>query len=87
MLIRGLAIGWGFRKSYESGTGVKGIARTEKKNKRTIYRYLNLAYLSPRVIAAVMDSEVPAHVNLQTLFDIASKCEDFAEQETAFFGA
>ena len=68
-------------------TGIKAIARTEKKNKRTIYRYLNLAYLSPRVISAVIDSQVPAHVNLQTLFDIASKYEDFAEQESAFFGA
>ena len=64
MLIRALAMGWGFRKSYERGTGIKEIARTDKKHKRTIYKYMNLAYLSPCVINAVMNSEIPGHVNL-----------------------
>jgi hypothetical protein len=33
-----------------------------------------------------MDSNVPVHVNLQTLFGIASKYENFEKQEQAFFG-
>ena len=86
VLIRSLAMGWGFRKSYEQGTGIKEMARTENKHKRTIYKYMNLAYLSPCIINAVMNSEIPSHVNLQALFSIASKYENFSEQEKEFFG-
>jgi len=32
-----------------------------------------------------MDSKIPAHITLQTLFQIASKYENFAEQERAFY--
>ena len=63
---------------------IKNKIRTQ--NKLTIYKYLSLAYLSPRIIGAIMDSNVPTHVNLQTLFGIASKHEGFREQEAAFFG-
>jgi hypothetical protein len=86
-LIRALAYGWRYRKMYEAGTPVGEIEKQEKTAHRTIYKYLNLAYLSPCIVGAVMDSNVPAHVNLQTLFGIASKYEDFGKQEAAFFRA
>ncbi len=85
MLIKALAYGWKYKKAYESGIGVKALAITEKRDQRTIYKYLNLAYLSPRIINDIMDSKIPPHINLQTLFQIASKYENFAEQECAFY--
>ena len=87
VLIHALALGWRYKRDYERGVAVNEMERTERKNKRTIYKYLDLVYLSPRMVDAIMDSEVPAHVNLQTLFGIASKYEDFEKQEQAFFGA
>ena len=85
MLIKALAYGWKYKKAYESGIGVKALATTEKRDQRTIYKYLNLAYLSPRIINDIMDSKIPPHINLQTLFQIASKYEDFADQERVFY--
>ena len=85
MLIKALAYGWKYKKAYESGIGVKALAATENRDQRTIYKYLNLAYLSPRIINDIMDSKIPPHINLQTLFQIASKYEDFAEQERVFY--
>lgn len=85
MLIKALAYGWKYKKAYESGIGVKALAATGNRDQRTIYKYLNLAYLSPRIINDIMDSKIPPHINLQTLFQIASKYEDFAEQEREFY--
>lgn len=81
MLIKALVYGWKHKKAYESGIGVKALTITENRTQRTIYKYLNLTYLSPRIINDIMDSKIPPHFNLQTLFQIASKYEDFAEQE------
>lgn len=85
MLIKALAYGWKYKKAYESGIGVKALAITEKRDQRTIYKYLNLAYLSPRIINDIVDSKIPSHINLQTLFQIASKYDNFAEQEREFY--
>lgn len=85
MLIKALAYGWKYKKAYESGISVKALASTEKRDQRTIYKYLNLTYLSPRIINDIMDSKIPPHINLQTLFQIASKYEGFAEQEREFY--
>lgn len=85
MLIKALAYGWKYKKAYESGIGVKALAATENRDQRTIYKYLNLAYLSPRIINDIMDSKIPPHINLQTLFQIASKYEDLADQEREFY--
>ena len=84
-LIKALAYGWKYKKTYESGIGVKALANTENRDQRTIYKYLNLAYLSPRIINDIMESKIPPHINLQTLFQIASKYEDFTDQELVFY--
>ncbi len=41
--------------------------------------YLNLAYLSPRIVNQLLNGTLT--INLQTLFDIASKNLSFEEQE------
>ena len=65
---------------------VDQIKRTEHRADRTVYKYMNLAYLSPKIIGDILEGEVPAHVNLQTLFGIAEKYADFDKQESAFYG-
>jgi hypothetical protein len=81
-----LVLGWKYKNGYERGMNVTEMEKQERKNKHTIYKYLNLAYLSPKVAGTVMDSKAPPRINLQTLFGIASKYEDFGKQERAFFG-
>ena len=85
MLIKALAYGWKYKKAYESGIGVKALASTEKRDQRTIYKYLNLAYLSPQIINSVLNGELHNHTNIQGLFLIAEKYENFEEQEKVFF--
>lgn len=85
MLIKALAYGWKYKKAYESGIGVKALATTEKRDQRTIYKYLNLAYLSPRIINDIMDSKIPPHINLQKLIQLTSKYNEFKDQEKVFY--
>lgn len=85
MLIKALAYGWKYKKAYESGIGVKALAATGKRDQRTIYKYLNLAHLSPRIINDIMDSKIPPHINLQKLIRLASKYDEFQDQEQAFY--
>ncbi|MDD3668928.1 MAG: hypothetical protein PHX68_01380 [Alphaproteobacteria bacterium] len=81
-IVRAMAYAWKYRKIYEQDGDVKGIMESEKMGKRTVYKYLNLAYLSPRIINEIMDGQ--KSINLQELFTIASKHHDPAEQEQAF---
>jgi hypothetical protein len=84
-LIKALAIGWRYQKMAASGLSVRRIGEDEHKADRTIYRYLDLNFLSPNIVNAIMESQVPPHVNLQALFDIASKYSDFNDQEKAYY--
>ena len=69
---------------YREGLSIKKIAVNESKADRTIYKYITLNYLSPRIINKVMKDKVPAHINVQALFKIASQYPDFQDQERAF---
>ena len=86
-LIKALAYGWRYKKLYESGTPVDHIMKQEKIAHRTVYKYLNLAYLSPVIINHIMDGKEEICLGLQDLFRIASSYNTFKEQEKAFYGA
>lgn len=79
LIVRALAYAWKFKKLYEKGLSTDDIAKQEKMSKRTIYKYLNLAYLSPRIINQLLDGTLT--INLQKLFEIASKHDMFEKQE------
>ena len=59
------------KKLYESGMPTDDITKQEHISKRTIYKYLNLAYLSPKIVNQLLNGTLT--VNLQKLFEIASK--------------
>ncbi len=79
LIVRAFAYAWRYKKLYEKGLSTDDIARQEKMSKRTIYKYLNLAYLSPKIINQLLDGTLT--INLQTLFEVASKNLSFEEQE------
>lgn len=58
---------------------MEDIMKQEKMTKRTIYKYLNLAYLSPRIVNQLLNGTLT--INLQKLFEIASKYDIFEKQE------
>lgn len=79
LIVRAFAYAWRFKKFYENGIRMKDIMKQEKMTKRTIYKYLNLAYLSPKIVNKLLNGTLT--INLQTLFNIASKNLSFDEQE------
>ena len=85
ILVRALSYGWKYKRQMDSGVGIKQIAKDEQRDQRTIYKYLNLIYLSPKIINDIMIGKIPTHINLQKLIELASKYENFAEQEREFY--
>ena len=83
LIVRAFAYAWKFKKLYEKGIRMEDIMKQEKMTKRTIYKYLNLAYLSPRIVNQLLSGTLT--VNLQKLFEIASKNLNFEEQEKEIF--
>ena len=79
LIVRAFAYAWRYKKLYEKGVRMEDIMKQEKMTKRTIYKYLNLAYLSPRIVNQLLSGTLT--INLQPLFEIASKNLSFEEQE------
>lgn len=79
LIVRAFAYAWKFKKLYEKGVKMEDIMKQEKMTKRTIYKYLNLAYLSPKIVNQLLNGTLT--INLQTLFEVASKNLSFEEQE------
>ena len=83
-LIKALSYGWKYRKLYDVGVTIDQIKSDEHARERTVYKYLNLSYLSPNIISSILDSNIQHSINLQTLFDISSEV-DFVKQENMFY--
>lgn len=79
IIVRAFAYAWRFKKLYEKGLSTDEMAKQEKMSKRTIYKYLNLVYLSPKIINQLLDGTLT--INLQKLFETASSATLFQEQE------
>lgn len=71
LIVRAFAYAWRYKKLYESGIPTDDIAKQEHISKRTIYKYLNLAYLSPKLVNQLLDGTI--NIPLQKLFEMAVK--------------
>lgn len=85
-LIKAISYAYRYKKMYEEGLTIKEIRVKEHTSIRNVYRYVNLAYLSPNIIGNILDSHVPESVDLQTLFKISTEL-DFIKQEKLFYQA
>lgn len=84
-LVKALSYAWRYKKMYESGMMVDEILEHEKMGRRKLYYYLNMAYLSPKIHNSILSNDIPKHIHLKSLSDLASKYVDFAEQEQAYY--
>ena len=80
-LVRGLALGWKFAKEMECGKPARELEKETGLQHRTIYRYINLKYLSPRIVQDIFENKNPRNLRLSELMTLADKHLDFAEQE------
>ena len=83
-LVRGLARGWQFKRMLERGLNMKEMERTNNMGKRTIMRYLNLCYLSPRIVSDILEYRNPRSLTLRELMNLAEGHVDVANQEKAW---
>ncbi len=55
-------------------------------NKRTFARYLNLCYLSPRILGDILEYKNPASLTLRELMNLAEGQVNFERQEKFWKG-
>ena len=69
------------KKISECGGGIRTLEKEVYMIKRTIMRYINLCYLSPRIVADILEYKNPANLTLRELMNLADSQMDFDEQE------
>ena len=80
-LVRGLARAWQLKKLIEKGQTTREWEKASGMNKRTFARYLNLCYLSPKIVADILEYRNPRNMSLKELMNLAEGNVDFLEQE------
>lgn len=57
------------------------MGKASGMNKRTFARYLNLCYLSPKIVADIVEYRNPRNLTLRELMNLAEGKMDFEGQE------
>lgn len=63
LIVRAFAYAWRYKKLYEKGVRIEDIIKQEKMTKRTIYKYLNLTYLSPRIVNLLLSGTLTINLH------------------------
>lgn len=80
-LVRGLSRGWQLKRLLERGKSLRECEATSGMNKRTFARYLNLCYLSPKIVADILEYRNPRNMSLKELMNLAEGESSFERQE------
>ncbi len=83
-LVRGLSRGWQLKRLLEKGKSLRECEAASGMNKRTIARYLNLCYLSPKILADILEYRNPRNMTLKELMTLGEGETGFREQEKAW---
>lgn len=76
-LVRGVARAWQLKKLIASGQTTREWEKNSGLNKRTFARYLNLCYLSPKIVADILEYRNPRNMSLKELMNLASEVVNF----------
>lgn len=71
----------------ETGKTTREWERASGMNKRSFARYLNLCYLSPKIVADILEYRNPRNMSLKELMNLAEGPVNFGEQEKVWKGA
>ena len=80
-LVRGLAKGWRLKKLLEQGMTTQEWEKASGMNKRTFARYLNLCYLSPKIVTDILEYRNPRNMTLKDLMNLAERETGLSNQE------
>lgn len=79
--MRGLARGWQLKKRMEQGIIIRQLEKEMHMTKRTITRYVNLCYLSPKIVTDILEYRNPRNISLKELMTLAEGETGFSKQE------
>ena len=85
-LVRGLARAWQCKKMIGNGMTSREWEKNSGLNKRIFARYLNLCYLSPKIIADILEYRNPRNMSLKELMNLAEGETEFEGQEKIWKG-
>ncbi len=80
-LVRGLARGWQLKRLLERCKPLRECEKASGMNKRTFARYLNLCYLSPKIVTDILEYRNPRNISLKELMTLAEGETGFSKQE------
>ena len=83
-LVRGLARGWQLKRLLEKGKSQRECEAASGMNKRTFARYLNLCYLSPKIVTDILEYRNPLNMTLKDLMNLAESQVSFEKQVAAW---
>lgn len=72
------------KKISECGGGIRTLEKEVYMTKRTIMRYINLCYLSPRIVGDILEYKNPCTMSLKELMNLAERESNFEAQEKAW---
>ena len=71
LIFKAFATAWRYRELYEAGNSIDEISKIKKTSVRNIFKYLDLAFMSPQIVNDVLSAK---HVtSITELFLIAQK--------------
>ncbi len=71
LILKAFATAWRYRELYEAGNSIDEISKIKKTSVRNIFKYLDLAFMSPQIVNDVLSAK---HVtSITELFLIAQK--------------
>lgn len=80
-LVHVFARAWQVKKLIEKGKTTREWEKETGMNKRTFARYLNLCYLSLKIVTDILEYSNPRDMNLKELMNLASEVVNFEKQE------
>ena len=69
LIVKAFATAWCYREMYEECGDVDTVARKVGSTPRTIYRYLDIAYMNPNKINAILSGK--SKLNITEIFNTA----------------
>lgn len=70
-IVRAFAIAWRYRMTYEKHGDLEYVIKFEQTSWRSLYRYLNLAYMLPEKVNNILSGKEPC--SIAEIFAIAPK--------------
>ena len=82
LILKAFATAWRYRELYEKDGNVDNVIRSVRTSPRLFYKYLALAYLSPKIVNRLLNGKIK--MSVRDILDKASQSSNFNNQKFLF---